>query len=234
VPLFAGCSSPDKLPARVVIATKEPVTRIGFRAVLGDDPDVALIGEAGTLDELFSACHRLRPDVVVIDVGLLGFAERVARALLEASPRTRVLILSPRDAPEAARAARVLGCAAIIYADATAIELRRALSDAIAGVSPRPGTPKTQTQTSTPATFGDLSKREQEVLILLASGCTNREIAQRLTVTPHTVKKHVEHILAKLGVNDRTAAAVRAVELGFVGERPRFAVARSRARTDHL
>jgi DNA-binding NarL/FixJ family response regulator len=133
--------------------------------------------------------------------------------------------------PELLLEAVKAGAAGYVLKNASEEELRTAMSDALAGNFPvdrhlvRDVLRRVANEAPAPPPAAPpdvLSSREREVLELLARGCTNREIAEQLVITSSTVKVHVEHILAKLGVSDRTQAAVQAFELGYVTpERPR-------------
>ena len=154
---------------------------------------------------------------------------QATRLLKETLPTATVLILSMLEDAGLALEALKAGAAGYVLKNAGEAELRGAMRDALAGhllvdrslvrdvlwrvASDAPAQPPTVEQQDS------LSSREREVLDLLTSGCTNRQIAERLVISASTVKVHVEHILAKLGVGDRTQAAVRAIQLGYVVHR---------------
>jgi DNA-binding NarL/FixJ family response regulator len=171
---------------RILIANPLPLTRLGIKALFATDPSIVLAGEASDWSELMTACTDLQPDLVLIDAQLPG-AEGLdaSTELRSASPRTRAIVL-PRDSDWA--------------------ELQAAIQAVVAGGPIRAPSPA-QAQRSAQR----LSERELEVLWLVARGATNRQIAAALTITPNTVKVHIAHILEKLGVKDRTAAAVLAM-----------------------
>lgn len=213
-------------PARIVIADDHLLTRAGLRAVLAQDPEFDLVGEAINGAQAVALSRSLQPDLVLMDVRMPDMdGLQATRILKEASPKTTVLILSMFEDAELLLEAVKAGAAGYLLKNASEADLRAAISDALAGNFPvdrhmvrdvlrrfavdAPAAPQTA-----PADL--LSSREREVLELLARGCTNREIAEQLVITSSTVKVHVEHILAKLGVSDRTQAAVAAFELGYV------------------
>jgi two-component system, NarL family, response regulator LiaR len=213
--------------ARILIADDHVLTRAGLRAVLADDPEFELVGEAINGGEAVDLTRSLQPDLVLMDVRMPDMdGLQATRILKQASPTTTVLILSMFEDAELLLEAVKAGAAGYVLKNASEPELRAAMSDALAGNFPvdrhlvrdvlrrvASSARSVQVPVAPPAL---LSSREREVLELLARGCTNREIAEQLVITSSTVKVHVEHILAKLGVSDRTQAAVQAIELGYV------------------
>jgi len=199
--------------------------------VLADDPEFELVGEAINGNEGVALSRALQPDLVLMDVRMPDMdGLQATRILKQASPTTLVLILSMFEDAELLLEAVKAGAAGYVLKNASEEDLRAAISDALAGNFPvdrhlvrdvlRRVAGETPRVPVAPPEL--LSTREREVLELLARGCTNREIAEQLVITSSTVKVHVEHILAKLGVSDRTQAAVQAYELGYVTpERPR-------------
>lgn len=216
--------------ARVVIVDDHELARAGLRAMLDGAPGLSVAGEAANGREALDLCRRLRPDLALVDVRMPGLnGLETTRALKAEFPGMIVVMVTMYDNPEYLLEALKAGAAGYVLKDATRQELLGTLRRALEGepavdgeVAVRllrrlategaaPGAP----QPSEP-----LTAREREVLDLLAQGLTNREIGARLVVSPGTVKVHVEHIIAKLGVSDRTQAAVRAVELGLLNARP--------------
>ena len=212
--------------ARIVIADDHLLTRAGLRAVLGEDPEFELVGEAINGAQAVELSRALRPDMVLMDVRMPDMdGLQATRILKEASPTTTVLILTMFEDAEMLLESVKAGAAGYVLKNATEAELRAAMSDALAGNFPvdrhmvRDVLRRVASETPAPpppAPPDLLSGREREVLELVARGCTNREIAEQLVITSSTVKVHVEHILTKLGVSDRTQAAVQAFERGYV------------------
>jgi DNA-binding NarL/FixJ family response regulator len=217
--------------ARVLLADDHDLTRAGLRLVLGQDAMIEIVGEARDGREAIDLARTLQPDLVLMDLRMprLGGLEAL-RELKQSSPMTCVLILSMFEDVDLLLEAVRAGAAGYVLKGADEADLRAAIREALAGDLPvDQGLTRevlrriTAEHKPVVAVQPDvLSPREHEVLRLLARGNTNREIAEALTITQHTVKIHVEHILAKLGVSDRTQAAVRAIELGYIpSEYPR-------------
>jgi DNA-binding NarL/FixJ family response regulator len=214
----------------VVIADDHLLTRAGLRAVLADDLDFDVVGEASTGAQAVAMSRSLRPDLVLMDLRMPEMdGLQATRLLKETLPATTVLILSMLEDAGLALEALKAGAAGYVLKNAGEAELRGAMRDALAGnllvdrslvrdVLWRVASDAPPAQPQTVEQDG-LSSRERQVLDLLTSGCTNRQIAERLVISSSTVKVHVEHILAKLGVGDRTQAAVRAIQLGYVVHR---------------
>lgn len=220
-PLAPACSS----PLRVLIVDDHDLARAGLRALLATEPGIIVVGEAGDGVQALEACHSERPDVVLLDVrmpGMDGLA--TARALKLAHPRIQVLMVSLHANPEYVLEAFQAGAAGYVFKHASRSELVEAIHRAGRGESLLTQALFIQTleQLGTipalaPATLADrLTPRELEVLRLLAQGRTNRQIGQCLGISPGTAKNHVERILTKLGVSDRTQAAARAAEWGLL------------------
>src|SRR5947209_4336657 len=211
--------------ARVIIADDHELARAGMRAMLTEQHGLELVGEAANGSEALALCRRLQPDLALIDVRmpeLDGLA--TCRAIKQECKGTSVILVTIHANPEYLFEAIKAGAAGYVLKDISQHELLGAVFGVLRGESmlnkelvisllQRLGS---ETHNQGEALSGQLSPRECEVLQLLTQGQTNREIAQNLTVSVSTVKIHVEHILAKLGVSDRTQAAVRAVELGLL------------------
>jgi DNA-binding NarL/FixJ family response regulator len=224
--------------ARVIIADDHGLTRAGLRALLADAPEFEVVGEAANGNEAVSLCGHLRPELVLMDLRMPDMdGLEATRAIKQISPETKVLILSMFEEPRLLAAAVDAGAMGFVLKSATEAALRTAISDALAGnfsVDPllihealQLRAADSALSNAPPPPPDILSGRELQVLALLARGYTNREIAFELIITPSTVKVHVEHILSKMRVVDRTQAAVVAIELGYITpERPEV---RSRA-----
>ncbi len=212
-------------PARLVIADDHELARAGLRAMLTSQRGLRLVGEAANGREALALCRHLQPDLALIDVRMPeqdGLA--TCRAIKEECPATSVILVTMHANPEYLLEALKAGAAGYVLKDISQDELITAVQRVLHGESmlneelviralQRLASEAPQ-QEELPS--GRLSPRERQVLQLLARGQTNREIAGNLTVSVSTVKIHVEHILAKLSVSDRTQAAVRAIELGLL------------------
>ena len=210
-------------PARLVIADDHELARAGLRTMLTGQRGVEVIGEAKNGREALALCRRLQPDLALIDVRMPdmdGLA--TCRSIKQECPATDVILITMHENPQYLLAAFRAGASAYVLKDITQRKLlataRRVLrGESVLNPEIAMGVlehHETSHQGELPTVR--LTSREHEVLQFLAQGQTNREIASKLTVSVSTIKTHVEHILAKLGVSDRTRAAVRATELGLL------------------
>ncbi|HEX6557678.1 MAG TPA: response regulator transcription factor [Ktedonobacteraceae bacterium] len=212
-------------PARLVIADDHELARAGLRAMLTDQRGFELVGEASNGQEALLLCRRLQPDLALIDVRMPGMdGLNTCRAVKQECPATSVILVTMYANPEYLFEALKAGAAGYVLKDVSQRELISAVQTVLHGESIlnqelmasllQRLARETARQEDLPPV--QLSPREREVLQLLTKGLTNREIARKLTVSVSTAKIHVEHILAKLEVSDRTQAAVRAIETGLV------------------
>ncbi len=204
---------------RVLLADDHSVVREGLRMFLGRDPELAVVGEAADGQEAVRLARELRPDVVLMDL-LMPVMDGVAAtaAIRSELPDTEVIALT--SVLESASVVGVVKAGAIGYLlkDTQAAELSRAIKAAAAGqvqLSPQASAYLVR-QIRAPAMPEPLTEREAEVLRLLAQGQSNKEIARHLHIVEDTVKTHIRHILAKLGVQSRTQAVLCALHLGLV------------------
>ena len=195
----------------VLIVDDHPVVRQGLRALLEVQDDMTVAGEAGDGPAAISLAESLRPDIVLLDLKLPGMdGVAVLRPLRAAG--LRVLVLTSATEPSAAAAAVRAGAAGVVYKDIDPAALVRAIRTVHDGnVLLAPEAVGSLIRGSRADT---LTAREREVLAGIADGKSNREIARLLRVSEKTVKAHVSAVLAKLGVQDRTQAAVYAVRHG--------------------
>jgi DNA-binding NarL/FixJ family response regulator len=200
-------STSTERPLRVLIVDDHAVVQWGFKVLLGRQRWVERCVVASDPEEAIAAAERLKPHVALVDLFL---GERSGAELCEAirgvSPATRVLLISGVGwiSPQAARTA---GASGFVSKDWSADEVAMAVRMVGKGMT------VFGRQEEAPAT--PLSAREREVLTLIASGATNREIAERLYLSPHTVKEHASSLYRKLGVKNRAEAARRAERLGL-------------------
>jgi DNA-binding NarL/FixJ family response regulator len=215
-------------PIRVLLADDQPLLRTGFKMVLGAETDLNIIGEAGNGAEAVDLARRLLPDVVLMDIRMPRLDGVAAtRAIVDAKLPVRVLILTTFDLDEYVVGALRAGASGFLAKDVPAEDLVAAIRTVAAGeavVAPRIlkrlldrfATVLPDPSAPPPRGLDALTDREREVLIQLARGLSNAEIARELSVSETTVKTHVGHVLTKLGLRDRVQAVVLAYETGLV------------------
>jgi DNA-binding NarL/FixJ family response regulator len=214
---------------RVLIADDQPLMRSALRMCLVAEDDLEVVGEAADGREALALTERLRPDVVILDVRmpvLDGVAATRALTGGDGAAPVRVLIVTTFDLDEYVVEALRAGASGFLVKDATPAELvqavrviaagnamlaptvTRRLLDAYARRLPSPGLAR--------KTLERLSDRERDVLALVADGCSNAEIGERLHLAESSVKTHISHLLAKLELRQRAQLAVLAYETGLV------------------
>ena len=219
---------------RVVVADDQALVRAGFRMILDSQKDIEVVAEAGDGREALERARELEPDVVLMDIRMPELdGLEATRRLLAGDGTTRVLILTTFDLDEYVYEAMKSGASGFLLKDVRPEQLAEAVRVVAAGESllapaitrrlieqfvrrPPPGAAR-------PPQLEELTERELDVLMLVARGLSNAEIAQELVLTEATVKTHVTHILTKLGLRDRVQAVVLAYESGLVqpgGHRP--------------
>ena len=216
-------------PSRIVVADDHPLIREALTRTIDEQPDLEAVGEATDGLEALELCRRFQPELVLMDVLMpkmdgLEATRRIKREL----PRTIVLVLTAVEDPDYLSEALKAGAAGYVQKWATTRETLDAVRKVLEGDSaldqelatqllkrlmedPKPEQNGSAMSDSPP---GLLSARESEALGLVARGYTNQQIARKLLISVSTVKKHVRSAISKLGVSDRTQAAVRAAELG--------------------
>ena len=207
---------------RILIADDHPVVRQGLRAFLSTRPDMDVVAEAADGDEALRKLRHLRPDVALVDLVMPGTGG--LDVLVQAGEEglgTRIIVLTSfADGDQVVPAVRA-GAAGYLLKDVEPRDLEEAIRAAHRGealLHPRvAGAVMREVAEPRGAARPALTPREAEVLALIAQGLTNRLIARRLDVTEKTVKTHVSSVLAKLGVTDRTQAALYAVREGLGG-----------------
>jgi len=205
----------------LLIVDDHPVVRDGLRGMFGADPRFEVLGEAGDGAEAVAAGERLRPDVILMDLRMPGTDGVTAiRELARRGVPSRVLVLTTYDTDSHVLTAIEAGATGYLLKDAPREELVRAVEAAARGQAVLSPTVATRLvgQVRRPAP-APLSQRELEVLELIAAGSTNREAAKRLFISETTVKTHLLHVYAKLGVNDRAAAVAAAFSRGYLTPR---------------
>ena len=221
-------------PARVIVADDHVLIREGFRTILSKEADVEVVDEAKTGREALNLCRNLRPDLVLMDVRMPEMDGLAAtRAIKAERPSTSVLILTTYENPDYLFEAIKSGAVGYVLKDATKGEILGAVRGVLSGEAPldqnlslqllqrlilehrQEPRPPLRDEKEKEKIRESLTARELEILELLIQGQSNQEIARYLTVSLSTVKTHIQHIIAKLEVSDRTQAAVRAIRLGL-------------------
>ena len=208
---------------RILIADDHPLFRDGLRALLNSIADTEVIGEATSGAEAISIAAALQPDIILMDINMPGVnGIEATRSILQTSPHIGVLmvtmfedddsvfaamragargyLLKGADQAEVLRAIHAVGSGEAIFSPAIAIRLMRFFA------TPTPASP--------PQAFPELTEREREILTLIAQGHNNTDIADRLVLSPKTVRNNVSNIFSKLQVADRAQAIVRARAAG--------------------
>jgi DNA-binding NarL/FixJ family response regulator len=209
---------------RVLLADDHRLVREGLRRTLAD-AGLEVVGEAEDGEQAQQLTIRLRPDVVLMDVSMPGSdGIAVTRRLRSRAPETRVVILTMHDDPELLERAWAAGAVGYLVKDASGADVVEGVRRAHAGaraISPSLSAAATRTaagedEDPEPASAPGLSDRERQVLQLLADGQRPTEVADRLVISPKTVRNHIGNIYAKLGVNDRSQAIVVALRRGLI------------------
>jgi DNA-binding NarL/FixJ family response regulator len=211
---------------RVVVVDDQDMVRAGFAALLNAQDGIEVVGQAADGAEALAVCARTTPDVVLMDVRMpvLDGVEATARLLAEPTP-TRVVMLTTFDIDDYVYAALRAGASGFLLKDATPADLVAAVRVVAAGESLLAPAVTSRliahfarqpTLVSTPPKLDALTPREREVLVLLARGRSNTEIAGDLVVAEQTVKTHVSRVFLKLGIRDRAQAVMVAYETGLV------------------
>jgi DNA-binding NarL/FixJ family response regulator len=217
------------MSVRVLIADDEALVRRGFAMILGAAPDVEVVGEVGTGEEAVAAVRRLDPDVVLMDIRMPGAGGIEATRLITATLSSRVVVVTTFGHDEYLYQSLRAGATGFLLKNTPAEQLVESVRIAARGdalLSPEITRRLIEAFARLPSVadrgrheFNDLTDRERDVLLSLASGRSNAEIAAELSVSEATVKSHVTSILGKLGVRDRTQAVIAAYEAGIVAPR---------------
>lgn len=205
---------------RVVVADDHPIVRAGIVALLQDADDVEVVGQASDGEAAVAIALSQRPDVVLMDLRMPGLNGDAATArILAREPRIRVLILTTYESDDQILAAIEAGAAGYLLKAAPESEILAGLRATARGetaLAPSAAAALVRRTTGKPSTGPSLSPRELEVLQLVAQGNSNPAIGRTLFLSETTVKTHLGHVFEKLGVNDRTRAVTRAMELGLL------------------
>jgi DNA-binding NarL/FixJ family response regulator len=214
------------MSVRILLVDDQSLVRAGFRLVLENEDDIEVVGEASNGEEAIHSAGRLKPDVVLMDIRMPQLDGIAATREITARQQARVLVLTTYDLDEYVYDALQAGASGFLLKDTPPAQLAdgiRAVAGGEALLAPtvtrrlieefaRIGSARR----SAPPELEELTPRETEVLRLLARGLSNAEIAAELVLGDTTIKTHVTHVLAKLGLRDRVQAVVLAYESGLV------------------
>ncbi len=224
----------SKPSLRIVIADDHELVRNGIRGFLETYADIEIVGEANDAPSAVAVCEHQKPDVALVDLVMPGGGVSAVRAIRAASPATQVALLTSFEDQQQIVAAVQAGALSCLLKDVDADALVDALRKTAAGIAvlhPRitgymMAAVRSSSSSANPFDAVDLlSQREREALHLMAEGLSNQQIADRLGIAEKTVKSHVSNVLSKLGVTDRTQAAVFAWKSG-IKQRPDDSAAR--------
>jgi DNA-binding NarL/FixJ family response regulator len=202
-------------PIRVLVADDHPLLREGIAALIGTEPDMQLVAEAATGRETIERFRDARPDVTLLDIQMPEMSGIDALIAIRSEfPTAKVIILTTYEGDVLAQRALKAGA----YAYVLKSLVRKDLLETIRAVhvGHRRINPEVMTQLAAHLGEEPLSEREIEVLKLVATGNSNKEIGERLSITEHTAKAHLKRIVAKLGANDRTHAVTLALSRGVL------------------
>jgi DNA-binding NarL/FixJ family response regulator len=212
---------------RVVVADDQSLVRAGFRVLVDSAPDLRVVGEAANGREALALTRDYAPDVVLMDIRMPGMDGLAATREITASSRVRVLVLTTFEIDEYVFAALRAGASGFLGKGVEATELHEAIRIVARGealLSPLAtrsliarflsGSP--QITDNAGERLAELTEREREAMVMVASGLTNDDIADRLRISPYTAKTHVNRAMTKLGAHDRAQLVMIAYETGLV------------------
>ena len=205
----------DQTTIRVILVDDHPVVRFGLAAIIGLQQDMVVVAEAGSGEEACAVCAKRVADVVLMDLRLPGLSGVEAiRSIRKERPKLRFIVLTTYEGDEDIHRALEAGAQAYILKGMSHAELVNAIRTVHSGLKYIP--PSVSKSLAERPPHSELSAREMEVLELIVKGRSNREIGEALGISEATVKWHVNIILSRLNVSDRTQATVAALQRGIV------------------
>lgn len=212
-----ACTPVDDLKIRVVLVDDHKVMRAGARRILEDEPDIEVVGEASDGVEALELTDALEPDVIALDIGMPGMdGIRMCRVLRERSHAPRILILTGHDKEGYVRALRKLGVQGYLLKSAGPEELVDAIRSVYAGREVFSSSIVRFLRASDADVIPELTRKEHDVLVAVAQGLKNQEIADQQVITLNTVEFHMRNLMTKLGATSRGDAVQRAQRLGWI------------------
>ena len=203
----------------VLVVDDHAVVREGIRRLLGQEEDIIVVGEASSGEEAVALVARRKPDLILMDARMPGMGGiRAIQQILDEPGAVRIIVFTAHGDEDLLWEALDLGAHGFVLKDADGATLTSALRQVAAGepyVDQRLA-PDFLRQLSRPKKSGVLSAREREILQLLADGCSNREVSERLVLSVETVKTHVKHILSKLDAEHRTQAVAIGIRQSLI------------------
>lgn len=213
---------------RILIADDHTLFRQGLKTLLQLDTGLEVVGEAGSCAEVVALAASLDPDVVILDINMPGGGLEAAVSLRSQNPRAGLVMLTMHEDQEYLMKALKIGAHSYLVKDVESADLADAIRSARAGrpyLHPKLASLALMSvargETKRDSELSELTERELEVLRLVGQGASNRDIAASLFISEKTAKNHLTHIFEKLGVTDRTQAALYAVRHGLVDIRQR-------------
>ena len=213
-------------PIRVLVVDDQDLVRGGFKAILGTYEGIEIVGEARNGADAVQEAQRLRPDVVLMDIRMPEMNGIEATRAITGNPllaKTRVLVLTTFDVDEYVYDALGAGASGFLLKDADPDEIvaaMRRLVETFVAARPRGGWGAADVAETRRAALTSLTDREREILVLVARGLSNDEIAEELFISPATVKTHLARVMAKTDAHDRAQLVVFAYETGLVTPAP--------------
>jgi two-component system, NarL family, response regulator len=205
----------EKPSIRVLLADDHPVVRTGLTTLIGTQADMKVVGEAANGKEAVELYRQLQPDVLIMDIRMPVMSGVDATLIIRQEfPQSRIIVLTTYEADEDIVRTLRAGAQGYLLKDSVGdemLEAIRAVYDGQRRVAPAVGA-----RLAERVTGAELTVRELEVLKLMSRGGTNKELASALSISEGTVKGHVNNILSKLGVTDRTMAVTTALQRGII------------------